>query len=158
MDAGLSYREAAVQGASPVKLVVLLYEQMVEDLRRAARAIDENRIEVRTKAIDHAMLIVSHLQNELNLEAGGGVARNLERFYNLLRTQLLEAQIWVSKDILNEQISLLLDFVTPGWWLSKSRKTGRLPKPVRHELHPPILEVRAEAGTHDACAILKPAN
>ncbi len=124
MDAGLSYREAAVQGASPVKLVVLLYEQMVEDLRRAARAIDENRIEVRTKAIDHAMLIVSHLQNELNLEAGGGVARNLERFYNLLRTKLLEAQIWVSKDILNEQISLLLD-LRDAWMVVEQEQENR---------------------------------
>src|ERR1700749_831321 len=97
---------------------------MGEDLRRAARAIDENRIEVRTKAIDHALLIVSHLQNELNLEAGGGVARNLERFYNLLRTKLLEAQIWVSKDILNEQISLLLD-LRDAWIVVEQEQENR---------------------------------
>jgi flagellin-specific chaperone FliS len=94
MDARLSYREAAVEGASPVGLVVLLYGQMVED---------------RTSSINHALLAVGHRQNQLNLQSGGQVARNLERFYNLLRSKLLEAQVWVSKEILHERISFLLD-------------------------------------------------
>ena len=34
MDARSSYREVAVRGASPVRLVICLYEQAIEDLRR----------------------------------------------------------------------------------------------------------------------------
>ncbi len=109
MDARLSYREPAIQGASPVGLVVLLYEQMVEDLRRAERAMEENQMEDGTCSINHALLVVGHRQNQLNLESGGQVARKLERFYNLLRSKLLEAQVWVSKEILHELISFLLD-------------------------------------------------
>jgi flagellin-specific chaperone FliS len=66
-------------------------------------------VEDRTSSINHALLAVGHRQNQLNLQSGGQVARNLERFYNLLRSKLLEAQVWVSKEILHERISFLLD-------------------------------------------------
>jgi flagellar protein FliS len=108
-DARTLYRESAVRGASPVRLVVMLYEQMVEDLRRAVRAIDENRIDARTNAINHALVIIGHLEGKLNTEAGGEVARNLAHFYNVLRRKLVDAQFQASQQILGEQISLLLD-------------------------------------------------
>ena len=108
-DARSAYRENAVSGLSPVGQVILLYEQVVADLRRATRAMDESNIEDRTNAINHAILIVGHLQNKLNFEAGAEVARNLERFYNLMRQRLSEAQVQVSKPILEEQIGMLLD-------------------------------------------------
>jgi len=103
------YRESAVRGASPVQLVVMLYEQIAEDLRRAVRAIDENRIEARTNAINHALAVIGHLQNNLNHTAGGQVAQNLERFYNVSRQTLLEAQFKGSKEILTAQMSLFLN-------------------------------------------------
>jgi len=108
-DPRTAYREASARGVSPVQSVVRLYEQIVEDLRRAGKAIEENRVDGRTNAINHAIFVIGHLQSRLNMEAGGEVARNLERFYNLLRRRLLEAQFWASKEILHEQITLLLD-------------------------------------------------
>jgi len=103
------YRENAVRGASPVRLVVMLYEQVVEDLRRAVRAIEEKQIGARTNAINHAIVIIGHLQSKLDHMRGGVVARNLERFYNVSRQRLLEAQCRGSKEILTEQMSLFLD-------------------------------------------------
>lgn len=122
MDARNIYRENAARGASAVGQVVLLYEQMVEDLRRALRAIDENQVEERTNAINHAMVVVSHLQNSLNFAIGGDVAPNLERFYTMVRGRLLEAQFQASKEILNEQIAILLDLRDA--WIEVDRATG----------------------------------
>ena len=45
MNPSLSYREAAVAGASPLRLVILLYEQGLEDLRRALAAQNRGDIE-----------------------------------------------------------------------------------------------------------------
>jgi flagellar protein FliS len=129
-DARTLYRESAVRGASPVRLVVLLYEQIVEDLRRAAKAIDEKRIAKRTDAINHAILIIGHLQSKLNHEAGGEVARNLERFYNQSRQKLLEAQCQGSKDILSEQISLLLE-LRDAWTVVDQAEARSASLPVR---------------------------
>jgi flagellar biosynthetic protein FliS len=52
-----AYREADVRGATAVRLVVLLYEQIIRDLTQAAQAIEQNDIESRTKFINHALLV-----------------------------------------------------------------------------------------------------
>jgi len=122
-DARTLYRESVVRGASPLRLVVLLYEQMVEDLRRAANAIAENQVETRTHAINHALLVLGHLQGKLNREAGEEVAHNLDRFYNLLRTKLQEAQFQPSIGLLHHQISLLLE-LRDAWTEADRRETA----------------------------------
>lgn len=120
MNPSLAYRASAVAGSSPVALVVLLYEQLVEDLRRAADAIGTRDVERRTREIDHALQIAGYLQASLNREHGGEAARNLDRFYNFLRNRLLQAQLQVSSEILDEQIAVLLDLREA--WLELGRE------------------------------------
>jgi flagellar protein FliS len=108
MDARHAYRDAAVRSASPVRLVVLLYEQIIQDLRGALTAIENQDIEARTKELDHALLVVGQLQATLNVEQGGQVARNLDGYYGAMRASLLEAQFKVSPEILRKQIANLL--------------------------------------------------
>jgi len=114
MDARQSYREAAVQGASGVRMVILLYEQVMEDLRRAISAQERGDIEGRTRAINHAVLILGHLQASLDKEAGGSVALNLEHFYQQVRRGLVDAQCNQSVPALEEQISLIMQ-VYEAW-------------------------------------------
>jgi len=114
MNARLSYREAAVEGASPLRLVILLYEQAFEDLRRALDAHRRGDIEGRTGHINHAILVIGHLQASLDKEQGGRVALNLERFYDQLRRGLVEAQFKQSAAGLEQQISHLMQ-VHEAW-------------------------------------------
>src|SRR5579872_4963347 len=95
-----AYRETAVRGATAVRLVVLLYEQAIQDLRQAAQAIDENNIELRTDRINHAIEVISRLQATLDMERGGQVARNLLAFYEAVRANLWKAQLYQSKETL----------------------------------------------------------
>jgi len=97
MNVRQSYREAAVRGATPVELVVRLYEQMIEDLRQVSEAIAHNDIERRTQRIKHAILVLGHLQSSLDFELGGKVARDLDNFYNALRGGLVYVQFHPSK-------------------------------------------------------------
>jgi flagellar protein FliS len=108
MNIQKSYREAAVQGASPVELVVRLYEQLIEDLRQVSQAIEKNDIVLRTQRIRHAILVVGYLQSSLDLDRGGKVARDLETFYNTLRDSLLWVQVHVSKRGVAQLITDLL--------------------------------------------------
>jgi flagellar biosynthetic protein FliS len=108
MNIQQSYREAAVQGASPVALVVRLYEQIIEDLRQAAIAIEQNAIERRTKRIKHAILVVGHLQSPLDFANGGKVAKDLDNFYNTLRQSLVSVQFHPSKRGVAQLITDLL--------------------------------------------------
>ena len=114
MNPSLSYRKSAAAGASPLRLVILLYEQALEDLRRAQEALSRGDIEGRTREINHAILILGHLQGTIDHEQGGTVAANLERFYQQIRVGLMEAQSRQSAAILEQQISHLME-VHQAW-------------------------------------------
>ncbi len=107
-DPRSAYRQAAGQSASPIRLVVLLYEQLILDLQRALAALEQRNVEQRTKEVDHALQVVGELQGRLDMQRGGEVARNLDRFYNLLRTSLLRAQVQASPKVLQQQLDHLL--------------------------------------------------
>ncbi len=122
MDARSLYREGAVRGASRVGLVVLLYEQMIEDLRRAVDALDRKQIEPRTRYLNHAILVIGHLQRTLDMEQGE-VARNLALFYDVLRQALTQAHARASKEILTAQIANLLS-LRDAWIAVDRQETG----------------------------------
>ena len=114
MDANLLYRETAVRGASKVGLVVLLYEQIIRDLNKALKAMDNHDVERRTQAINHAIAVIGHLQSTLDLDVKAPVVSELARIYTLVRSRLVEAQARASQSILREQIACLLE-VREAW-------------------------------------------
>jgi flagellar secretion chaperone FliS len=97
-----TYRQLAGQGAGLVSLVIQSYDQIVSALYSAIRALEAQRIEQKTKDLNHALLLVGHLQNALDFQAGPEVARNLERFYNLARRRIIQASAQGSVPILQE--------------------------------------------------------
>lgn len=103
-----AYRETDGHGATAVRLVVLLYEQAIQDLRQAVQAIEQNNVQLRTNRINHALDVICLLQGTLNMERGGRVAPNLVRFYESLRAHLCQAQVQASKEMLAQQITDLL--------------------------------------------------
>jgi flagellar protein FliS len=122
MDARNSYRETAVRGASPVRLVITLYEQAIEDLRRAVLAQEKGAIEARTREINHALKVLAQLQGSLDMKRGGEVARNLSKFYAVVRAGLTEAQVKQSVPLLEQQISQLV--TVHEAWLEVERATS----------------------------------
>jgi flagellar secretion chaperone FliS len=150
MDARAYYREAAVRGASPVRLVICLYEQAIEDLRRAVTALERGDVEARTRGINHALTVIAHLQGSLDMQQGGEVAANLNGFYGLIRAGLVQAQLKKSARILEEQISLLATIHEA--WLEVERITaapapqsavGGRAAPVRSEPQIPVADWNA---------------
>ena len=107
-SARTAYRENDVRGASPVRLVVLLYDQMIHDLTQAAEAIEQNDIPLRTRSINHAILVIGHLQSPLDFANGGKVAHDLDNFYNVLRKSLVQVQFFPTKAGMKQLITDVL--------------------------------------------------
>jgi flagellar protein FliS len=128
MDAKSSYRETTVRGASPVRLVITLYEQVIEDLRRAVIAQEKGAIEARTREINHAFKVIAHLQGTLDRERGGEVAANLAKFYAMVRKALTEAQFRQSAGLIEQQISQLV--TVHEAWLEVERLANPAPSPA----------------------------
>lgn len=92
-DVTRAYRESEVRGATPVGLIVILYEEVVRSIRRAQRSLQQNNIEQKTLALTHALEVIGHLHATLDFEHGGDVAKNLSRFYTFSRAKILEANV-----------------------------------------------------------------
>jgi len=128
MEADRLYRVGSVQGASPAALVARLYEQIIEDLRQAVKALQQNQIESRTNKINHAILVLGHLHSQLDFAAGGKVAEDLGNFYGTLRANLIQAQVEQSEVILRSQITDLLT-VREAWVEVERAEGSRLCAP-----------------------------
>lgn len=129
-NARTAYREADASGATAVRRVVLLYEQLIQDLSQAAQAMEQNDIERRTNKINHALDVLCVLQGTLNFERGGQVARNLEAFYVTLRANLWKAQVYMSKEILSRQITDLFALREAWADVDRAESAGAVPKVV----------------------------
>jgi flagellar protein FliS len=104
-NARAAYRESNVYGASAIRLVVLLYDQMIQDLAQTEDAISAGDIEKRTQLLNHAILVIAHLQSPLDFNKGGKVAQNLDHFYNVLRQNLVRVQFSPSIASIRQQIT-----------------------------------------------------
>ena len=109
VDVRRVYQSNAVEGATPIELVVLLYDSAIEDMRGAVAAMQQGDVERRSSSIGHALMVLQQLQGTLDFERGGGAARQFEQFYNLVRAKLLEAQIRESLDVMKQQIRAMTE-------------------------------------------------
>jgi flagellar biosynthetic protein FliS len=132
-----AYREAAVRGGNPVQLVIRLYEQIIQDLTQAIKALEQNQVELRTAKINHAILVIAHLQSQLDFRAGPVPARQLSAFYDSLRSGLVRAQFRGSKELLAQQITDILE-VRSAWMEVEQENTGSTPDAPAIAGSPPV--------------------
>jgi len=78
------YRETDLGTMTKEKMIVLLYEKIIQDLENARTAIEaDDRVEM-TRLVNHSQRIVSELRAALDHSIGGDVSRNLESLYDYL--------------------------------------------------------------------------
>ena len=109
MNPARRYRQLSAQGTSPLGIVMQAYDQIVSALAGAVRAIEARDIERKTNELNHALTLISHLQAGLDFEAGGEVARAVDRFYAVERGQIMEASARLSTEMLQQ---VMADFVS----------------------------------------------
>jgi flagellar protein FliS len=86
-----SYLQTDVQSATPLTLVVKLYDAAVRSAATAHDAMVRGDIPARRAAINRLMDIIAELQNTLDLERGGKIATDLDGLYTYLLSRLLDA-------------------------------------------------------------------
>ncbi|MGH9398498.1 MAG: flagellar export chaperone FliS [Terriglobia bacterium] len=89
-DPRKAYRQQQIQTGSLPDIFVHAYDRVVSLLHSAAAATEARDIETKTLDLTRALNIIVHLQGALDFEHGGEVARNLDRFYTLLRGEIFK--------------------------------------------------------------------
>jgi flagellar secretion chaperone FliS len=108
------YRQNQIQHASPLELVVLLYDKAIGRLKAAARHIRDKRIAEKGQAICHAVDIITELQSVLDKERGGQIAAKLDALYTYMLDRLTAANLQNDPQPVSEVVRLLEE-LQEGW-------------------------------------------
>jgi flagellar protein FliS len=108
------YREVAVNTATPLQLIVMLYDAAICSLQEARGHIERKDIASRSRALNKSISIISELQSCLNLRAGGEIASSLNRLYDYMKGRIFRANVEQSVQPLAE-VEVLLENLRSAW-------------------------------------------
>ncbi|WP_159879656.1 MULTISPECIES: flagellar export chaperone FliS [Aquitalea] len=106
--------KAAVYGASPVGLVVLLYEGAIKAINQAGYAIEAQRYDEKARLVSKTIDIIDGLRESLDLQQGSDAAANLNDLYIYMKQRMSIANLKNDLEILAE-VRRLLETILPAW-------------------------------------------
>src|SRR5205823_2809866 len=127
MNAYQVYRQTQAQTAAPGELVLMLYRGAVRFVTAAIDAIESKDIAGAHENLIRTQAIVTELNETLNLERGGEVARNLASIYDYLYRRLLEANMRKDAEPAREVQKLLRDLL-PAWEVAVKQTAATSPQ------------------------------
>jgi flagellar protein FliS len=106
--------DAQTARASPVELVLLLTDGLLDELARARAHIVGKRYELKAASIDKCVEIINGLASSLDFEQGGEVVENLARLYDFCAARLHGAGIKMDPAMVDEVVQILTT-IRQGW-------------------------------------------
>ncbi len=128
MRANDAYLQSKVFGADGLELVIMLYEKAIVSLQIAKEAIEagvnnpdnlKRKVEGLTKATD----VIYYLNDILDRQRGGEIAKNLSTIYSILSDELVRANLFNDLDIISKSITILQNLKTAWQDLRKQMQT-----------------------------------
>lgn len=99
--------EATVYGASPVGLIVLLYDGAISALQRGRVAIEHKDYAEKARVLGKALDIVDGLNTVLDMQKGGEISGNLHDLYLYVKSRIGAANIKNDVLIVDEALGIL---------------------------------------------------
>ncbi|RRW88834.1 flagellar export chaperone FliS [Pandoraea apista] len=114
--------ESQIANASPVQLVLLLTDGLLDELARARAHILARRIDAKGVSIGRCIELLNGLSSSLDMSAGGDVVTNLAALYDHCTWRLNVASIELDVTPLDEAVQLI-SILREGWQGTKHAKT-----------------------------------
>ena len=115
MSYGLgAYKKTSVQTASKEQILLMLYQAAIKNCKKAIEAIDKDDIPSKGVFIGKLQDIIIELNNSLDFEVGGDVARELSSLYDYMIYSSTQANIKKDKEPL-EGVLNVLNTLYEGW-------------------------------------------
>ena len=116
----LAYRQASLEGATQIELIILVYEALAADLLRAGQAVSQSRIQERCEASNHALSLLGHLESWTGDLDDAVLAKSLGTLYSYLRKQIVVLQVGGKQDQFEALSSVVLE--VRSTWQEKARQ------------------------------------
>lgn len=111
------YQTSNITTATPEKLMILLFDGMLQFLQKAKNAIAENNLKERAENIENARKILRELMRTIDLENGNDVSKQLFRLYNRLAMNLIKANVQRNSGLIDE---VIVDITNIRWGFQKA--------------------------------------
>jgi flagellar protein FliS len=129
------YQSMNVSTASPMDLVIMLYDECVKTLDRADAAFDLSgpaSIEAISNHLLHAEDILTELTVSLDYEKGGDIATHLHRLYDFMIAHISEANVRKERNRIHEVRRMLLDLREAWVQVAKMENEQSQPAATSH--------------------------
>jgi len=117
------YQQMSVQTATPVQLVIMLYDGAIRFTKAGIEGIREKDYRKANRNLLRAQSCLHELMGALKTEYP--VARNLARIYEYMLYQLIQANVKKNEEPAREVIGHLQELREA--WVQVSRQTGHAP-------------------------------
>jgi flagellar protein FliS len=103
------YRKSSVQGATPLQLVIMLYDGALRHMEAGKHAMASGNLEVQNASLQKAQRILFELIACLDMEGGKEIAANLLALYTYVIDQLVQANVNDDPDAVERGIKVVSD-------------------------------------------------
>ena len=117
------YQKGAVNGASPLQLVIMLYDGALRFMEAGKHAMIGKDLEKQNQNLQRAQKIVVELMACLDMQQGGEVAKNLLALYTYALEQLVQANLKDSPDGIDRSIRVFSELRESWAEVEKSLKS-----------------------------------
>jgi flagellar protein FliS len=109
-----AYKKTAVSTASKEQVLLMLYQAAIKNCKKAIEAIEEKKIAAKGEYIGKLQDIVIELNNSLDFEVGGEVAKELSSLYDYIIFSSTQANIKIDSAPLEGCLNVL-NTLYEGW-------------------------------------------
>lgn len=109
-----AYKKTAVSTASKEQILLMLYQAAIKNCKKAIEAIEAKDISKKGEHIGKLQDIVIELNNSLDFEIGGDIAKELSSLYDYILFSSTQANIKIDPEPL-EGCLKVLNTLYDGW-------------------------------------------
>ncbi|WP_127715296.1 flagellar export chaperone FliS [Halobacteriovorax sp. HLS] len=115
MSYGLgAYKKTSIHTASKEQILLMLYQAAIKNCKKAIEAIEQRNIPAKGEYIGKLQDIVIELNNSLDFEVGGDIAKELSSLYDFILFSSTQANIKIEAEPLNGVLNVL-NTLYEGW-------------------------------------------
>lgn len=125
-----TYQQNAVSSASPLQLIVMLYDGAIRSMELGRGHMRKKDITSQNAQLQKAQRILMELMSALDMKQGGEIASNLMSLYSFVYEQLVNANTYDREECIDAALKVMSDLRSS--WVELEKITGRTDEQLRN--------------------------
>jgi len=125
------YQKHNVNGASPVQLIIMLYDGALRFMEQGKHAMAHGDLPRQNQCLQKAQRIIVELMSTLDMERGGEIAKNLFALYGYVLNELVAANVEDQPEPIDRSIKVISE-LRDGWaQIERQQKAAAPAQPLQ---------------------------